>query len=229
MVSHAEKPILLKPERVWTAEGRAPETGWAVLVDGARIAEVGPAESITVPPETEIIELPGTTLLPGLMDLHSHLFLYPYNRDKLGRSGAAGKPRPIAPCAPANMRARPCWPGFTTLRDLGTEGANHADAALKRAIEDGIVPGPRLFVATKAIVATGCYGPAVRNFRSDCCVPQGAEEASGVDEIVRAVRQQAAQGADWIKLYGDYRVGPNGETAADLLRRGTPRGNGDRA
>jgi len=102
--------------------------------------------------------------------------------------------------------------GFTTLRDLGTEGAGYADVALRRAIDEGLTPGPRLFVAGPAIVATGSYGPARRNFRPDCCFPQGAEEASGVDEIVRAVRHQAAHGADWIKLYADYRAGPNGET-----------------
>ncbi len=102
--------------------------------------------------------------------------------------------------------------GFTTLRDLGTEGAGYADVALKRAIAEGLTPGPRLFVAGPAIVATGSYGPARRSFRPDCCFPQGAEEASGIDEIVRAVRHQAAHGADWIKLYADYRAGPDGET-----------------
>ncbi|MBV9043762.1 MAG: amidohydrolase family protein, partial [Alphaproteobacteria bacterium] len=96
--------------------------------------------------------------------------------------------------------------------DLGTEGAGYADVALKRAINDGITPGPRLFVAGPAIVATGSYGPQRKNFRPDCCFPQGAEEASGIDEIVRAVRHQASHGADWIKLYADYRAGPNGET-----------------
>jgi imidazolonepropionase-like amidohydrolase len=102
--------------------------------------------------------------------------------------------------------------GFTTLRDLGTEGAGYADVALKRAIEEGLTPGPRLFVAARAIVATGSYGPARSKFRPDCCLPQGAEEASGIDEIVRAVRHQASHGADWIKVYADYRAGPNGET-----------------
>ena len=102
--------------------------------------------------------------------------------------------------------------GFTTLRDLGTEGAGYADVALKRAIAEGLTPGPRLFVAARAIVATGSYGPARKNYRPDCCCPQGAEEASGIDEVVRAVRHQAAHGADWIKLYADTRAGPNGET-----------------
>src|SRR5208282_3774711 len=104
--------------------------------------------------------------------------------------------------------------GFTLLRDLGTEGAGYADLALKRAIDEGLIPGPRLLVATRAIVATGSYGPARAKFRADCCFPQGAEEASGIDEVVRAVRHQAAHGADWIKVYADYRAGPRGETVA---------------
>ncbi len=129
----------------------------------------------------------------------------------MGRSGAEG-----GGCLSHGARRQPCRAtlaaGFTTLRDLGTEGAGYADVALKRAIAEGLTPGPRLFVAGPAIVATGSYGPARRNFRPDCCFPQGAEEASGIDEIVRAVRHQAAHGADWIKLYADYRAGPNGET-----------------
>src|SRR5262249_26350574 len=101
--------------------------------------------------------------------------------------------------------------GFTTLRDLGTEGADYSDVSLKHAIDDGLIPGPRLFVATRAIVATGSYGPAPRGLRPDvCCTPQGAEEASGVAEVIRAVREQAGRGADWIKVYADYRWGPEG-------------------
>lgn len=211
MTSHSEKPILIKPARVWTAEGRAPDEGWAVLVDGTKIAAAGPEAGIAPPPESEIITLPGACLLPGLIDLHSHLFLYPYNEtlwdDQVLKEAEAYRTLRAGKHARSTLLA-----GFTTLRDLGTEGAGFADVALKRAIKEGIIPGPRLFVATKAIVATGCYGPAVGKFRPDCCVPQGAEEASGVDEVVRAVRHQAAHGADWIKLYGDYQLGPNGET-----------------
>jgi imidazolonepropionase-like amidohydrolase len=211
MTDSAAKPILLKPERVWTAEGGAPERGWAVLVDGRAIAAAGPADAITPPPETEIIDLPGATLLPGLMDLHSHLFLHPYDEtpwdDQVLKEAEAYRTLRAGRHARTTLLA-----GFTTLRDLGTEGAGYADVALKRAIAEGIVKGPRLFVATRAIVATGSYGPAAGNYRTDCCFPQGAEEASGIDELVRAVRHQASHGADWIKLYGDYRTGPGGET-----------------
>lgn len=211
MAMDTAKPILLRPERVWTANGEASQRRWTVLVDGRRIAAVGPAETIAPPPETEIVELPGATLLPGLMDLHSHLFLHPYNEttwdDQVLKEAEAYRTLRAGRHARATLLA-----GFTTLRDLGTEGAGYADVSLKRAIAEGIVPGPRLFVATRAIVATGSYGPAVRNYRPDCCIPQGAEEASGTGEIVRAVRRQASHGADWIKLYGDYRAGPGGET-----------------
>jgi imidazolonepropionase-like amidohydrolase len=200
--------LLLKPARVWT-DG-ATHDGWSVLVRGNRIAAVG---ANVVAGDAQVIDLPGLTLLPGLMDLHSHLFLHPYNEtpwdDQVLKESEAYRTVRAVTHAAATLRA-----GFTTLRDLGTEGAGYADVALKRAIEDGIVPGPRLFVAARAIVATGSYGPARAKFRPDCCFPQGAEEASGIDEIVRAVRHQASHGADWIKVYADYRAGPGGETVA---------------
>jgi len=147
------------------------------------------------------------------MDLHSHLFLHPYNEtswdDQVLKEPEAYRTARAVRHAEATLMA-----GFTTLRDLGTEGAGYADVSLKRAIDESIVRGPRLFVAGRAIVATGTYGPARRNYRTDCCFPQGALEASGTDEIVRAVRLEAANGADWIKIYGDYRTGPRGETRA---------------
>jgi imidazolonepropionase-like amidohydrolase len=145
------------------------------------------------------------------MDLHSHLFLHPYNRtswdDQVLKESEAYRTVRAVTHARDTLQA-----GFTTLRDLGTEGAGYADVALKRAIDEGMIEGPRLFVAGRAIVATGSYGPAARNYRPDCCLPQGAEEASGIEEIVRAVRHQASHGANWIKVYADYRTGPNGET-----------------
>jgi imidazolonepropionase-like amidohydrolase len=184
--------------------------GWAVLVRGNRIAAVGANIDAG---DAEVIDLAGLTLLPGLMDLHSHLFLHPYNEtpwdDQVLKESEAYRAVRAVTHAAATLRA-----GFTTLRDLGTEGAGYADVAIKRAIEEGIIPGPRLFVVTRAIVATGSYGPARARFRPDCCFPQGAEEASGIDEVVRAVRHQASHGADWIKVYADYRAGPAGETVA---------------
>jgi imidazolonepropionase-like amidohydrolase len=200
--------LLLRPARVWS-DGEM-HAGWSVLVRGERIAAAGPAIDAG---GAEAVDLKGLTLLPGLMDLHSHLFLHPYNEvawdDQVLKQSEAYRTVRAVMHAEATLRA-----GFTLLRDLGTEGAGYADVALKRAIEEGLIPGPRLVVVTRAIVATGSYGPARAKFRPDCCFPQGAEEASGIDEVVRAVRHQASHGADWIKVYADYRAGPGGETVA---------------
>jgi imidazolonepropionase-like amidohydrolase len=199
---------LLFPARVWS-DG-ATHDGWSVLVRGERIAAVG---ADVAAGDAKRVDLAGLTLLPGLTDLHAHLFLHPYNEvawdDQVLRESEAYRTVRAVRHAQATLRA-----GFTTLRDLGTEGAGYADVAIRRAIDEGLIPGPRLFVATRAIVATGSYGPARVKFRPDCCFPQGAEEASGIDEIVRAVRHQASHGADWIKVYADYRCGPAGETVA---------------
>jgi imidazolonepropionase-like amidohydrolase len=203
--------VVLRPARVWT-EGEPVHTGWVVLVEGNRISGVGSEQSIKVPAGAEVIDLPDATLLPGLIDAHSHLFLHPYNEtswnDQVLKEPVAYRTLRAGVQAQATLLS-----GFTTLRDLGTEGADYSDVALKRAIEDGLIPGPRLFVATRAIVATGAYGPVPRSLRPDiCCTPQGAEEASGVPDMIRATREQAGRGADWIKVYADYRWGPDGST-----------------
>ena len=201
--------VLLRPAQVWTA-GEPPHRGWVVLTDGAHIAAVGPAATVQRPAGAEVIELPGATLLPGLMDIHSHLFLHPYN-ETLWNDQVLKEPVPYRTLRAARQARATLMAGFTTLRDLGTEGAEYADVSLRQAIEDGLVDGPRLFVATRAIVATASYGPAPRSLRPDvCCTPQGAQEASGAAEVIRAVREQAGRGADWIKVYADYRWGPGG-------------------
>ena len=201
--------ILLRPDRVFTsADGRTHE-GWEVLVVGDRIEAAGPASAIHAPAGAQTIDLPGTTLLPGLMDLHSHLFLHPYNEtlwnDQVLKEPVAYRTLEAAAHAKATLEA-----GFTTLRDLGTEGAGYSDLSVQRAIREGLIPGPRLVVATLAIVATGCYGPGPRGFRPDLELPQGGQAVSGAPEILAAVREQAGRGADWIKVYADYRCGPDG-------------------
>jgi imidazolonepropionase-like amidohydrolase len=201
--------VLLHPAAVWTA-GEPLHEGWVVLTDGAHIVSVGPPDAVHAPAAVEVINLPGATLLPGLMDIHSHLFLHPYN-ETLWNDQVLKEPVPYRTLRAGVQARATLMAGFTTLRDLGTEGADYADLSLKRAIDEGLIEGPRLFVATRAIVATGSYGPAPRAFRPDvCCTPQGAEEASGVSEVIRAVREQAGRGADWIKVYADYRWGPGG-------------------
>lgn len=202
------RPVLITADKVWTGEGAA-HAGWGVLVVQGRIQAAGPLESITVPPEAERIALPGKTLIPGMIDLHSHVLLHPYNEtswdDQVIKEPVAYRIMLAGRHAAATLQA-----GFTTLRDLGTEGADYADVGIKRAIDEGVAPGPRLAVATKAIVASYSYGPAERSYRPDMEIPYGAQAATGIDEVTRAVREQSARGADWIKIYGDYRTGIDG-------------------
>jgi len=208
MPACAADPILLRPDRVFTAEDSVAHPGWEVLVEDNLIKAVGPR--LAVPKDSRVLPLPGTTLLPGLMDIHSHLFLHPYNEkpwdDQVLKEPYAYRVLLASAHAKSTLEH-----GFTTLRDLGTEGASNGDVYLKRAIDDGIMPGPRLHVVTRAIVALGAYGPIRRDYAVPD-LPQGAEEASGIDGIVAAVRHQAAAGADWIKLYADYEIGTQGET-----------------
>ena len=203
---------LLLPDRVWTGDGDSTHTDWAVLVHDGNITAVGPKASIQIPADTQRIELPGATLMPGLIDLHSHLFLHPYN-ETLWNDQVLKEPTDYRTLEAAAHARATLLSGFTTLRDLGTEGAGYADVSIKRAIDEGLIPGPRMFIATRAIVASASYGPGPRGFRPDLDLPSGAQEISGVDAAMRAVREQAAHGADWIKLYADYRVGPDGSTA----------------
>jgi imidazolonepropionase-like amidohydrolase len=207
--------VLLLPDRVWTADGDAAHPGWAVLVHDGAIAAVGPAASIQAPAGAQRIALPGTTLTPGLIDLHSHVFLHPYN-ETLWNDQVLKEPQDYRTLEAAAHARATLLAGFTTLRDLGTEGAGFADVSVKRAIDEGMIPGPRMFVATRAIVATASYGPGPRGFRPDMDLPGGAQEISGVDEAIRATREQAGRGADWIKLYADYRVGADGSTQPTL-------------
>jgi len=215
MAASARGDVLLVPDRVWTAEGDTAHAGWAVLVHDGVIAAVGPLDTINAPANAQRIALPGTTLTPGLIDLHSHVFLHPYN-ETLWNDQVLKEPQDYRTLEAAAHARATLMAGFTTLRDLGTEGAGFADVSVKRAIDEGMIPGPRLFVATRAIVATASYGPGPHGFRPDIDLPGGAQEVSGVDEAIRATREQAGHGADWIKLYADYRVGVDGSTQPTL-------------
>ena len=194
---------VLRPARVF--DGREMHSGWQVVVTGTRIASVGPAGA--APASAEVVELPGLTLLPGLIEGHSHLLLHPYDETPWNDQVLY---EPLAlRVARATVAARTTlMAGITTERDLGTEGAGYADVGLRDAIRQGIIPGPRLLVATRAIVATGSYGP---KGAPEWSLPLGGETANGVDELTRVVRDQAGRGADWIKVYADYRWGPNGK------------------
>jgi imidazolonepropionase-like amidohydrolase len=199
--SDASTTYLLRPAAVF--DGRQLHREWLVLVEGEKIAAAGPAAQISVPRNAKTIDLPGETVLPGMIEGHSHLFLHPYKEtswnDQVTNESLSFRTAEATAHARATLLA-----GFTTTRDLGTEGAGYGDVGLKKAINQGIIPGPRMIVVTRAIVCTGSYGPKLS---TDLELPQGGQEASGVDGIVRAAREQIGKGADWVKLYADYRWG----------------------
>lgn len=205
----AEPDILLRGARLF--DGTAVHAGWEVLVEGDHIAAVGP--HIQAPAGTRVIDLPGDTVMPGMIEGHSHMFLHPYNETSWDDQ-VLHEPLAVR-TARAIVHARDTlMAGFTSARDLGTEGAGFADVGLKQAIDQGIVPGPRMMVATKAIVAEGAYGP--KGFEPGVKVPQGAQEVSGVDEMVHAARDQIAAGADVVKMYADYHYMPKEPSRATL-------------
>lgn len=196
---------VLKPARVF--DGEQLHEGWAVLVRGEKIEAVGTVNEIKAPADAKVIELPGATLMPGLIEAHSHCLLHPYSEtpwnDQVAREHLS-----LRVARATNHLRDTLLAGFTTIRDLGTEGADYADVGLKQAVQQGIIPGPRMLVATRAIVVSGSYGP--KGYATEWNVPQGAEEADGVDSLTKAVRTQIGKGADWIKVYADYRWGKAG-------------------
>ncbi|MGB5654902.1 MAG: amidohydrolase family protein [Robiginitalea sp.] len=208
----AAAQLLLKPTRVF--DGKQMHRGWVVLVEASEIAYAGPESGLKPPKNTEIISLEGMTLLPGLIEGHSHLLLHPYNEtswnDQVLKESPAERAIRGAVHAEKSLMA-----GVTTMRDLGSEGAGYADVALKKSIDSGIIPGPRLLVAGPAIVATGAYGP--KGFHEGVNVPLGAEPASGVGEVISAVRRQLGGGADFIKIYADYRWTPGAPSQPTFL------------
>lgn len=203
----AAPSYLLRPARVFDGTGAAPVSGVVVLVQDGRITAVGAPSVVKAPGDATVIDLPGTTLMPGMIDLHSHVLLHPYNEtnwnDQVLKESLGLRVARATVHMQRTLRA-----GFTTLRDLGTEGAGDADVGLKKAVEQGIIDGPRLVVTTRAIVMRGSYGPS--GFAPEVDVPQGAEEAGGPEELSRVVRDQIRKGADWIKIYADYRWGAGG-------------------
>src|SRR3954463_12732273 len=196
-----ETLILLRPARVFDGVDPAPHEGWQGLVRGERVEAVGP--NVAAPAGARIVDLPGATLMPGMIEGHSHLFLHPYNEtswdDQVLREPLALRTARAVANARVTLMA-----GFTTVRDLGTEGAGYADVGLRDAIARGIVPGPRMLVATRALVATGAYGPKLADPEFAAL---GAEEADGPN-LVAAARRQIGAGADVVKLYADYRWRP---------------------
>jgi len=198
--------VVLVPDAVF--DGDTLHRGWQVVVRGERIVAVGPAAATSAPAGAAIQKLPGHTLMPGLIEGHGHLLLHPYNEtpwnDQVLKESLAYRVARAVVHAERTLLA-----GVTTFRDLGTEGAGYADVGLKRAIDEGLIPGPRLLVSGRAMVATGSYGP--KGFDPGFAVPQGAEEADGLDGVTRVTRDQIGKGIDVVKVYADYRWGPAGD------------------
>jgi imidazolonepropionase-like amidohydrolase len=210
---HADPVTVLQPDRVFDGVSTIYK-GWVVAIQGEKILFAGPKTSFNPPTNAQILLLSGTTLTPGLIDAHSHLLLHPYDEakweDQVSKEPVAERISRATVHARANLLS-----GFTTLRDLGTEGAQLADVGIKSAIEKGIIPGPRLLVTTRAIVATGSYAP--RNFAPEWRIPQAADEADG-ENLRTLVRRQIREGADWIKIYADtpHGLGPNPKPAFSI-------------
>ena len=202
-----ETVYLLKPAHVFDGESAQLHDNWVVLVRGEKIEAAGPAGNITAPAGAKVIDLAGLTLMPGLIEAHSHVLLHPYS-ETVWNDQVARESLSLRVARATNHLRNTLQAGFTTVRDLGTEGAGYADVGLKQAVEQGIIPGPRMIVVTRAIVASGSYGP--KGYASEWTVPQGAEEADGIDSLTRVVRDQIGHGADWIKIYADYRWGKSG-------------------
>jgi imidazolonepropionase-like amidohydrolase len=194
-----------------SAEGKL-RTDMGILIKGERIELVAPFEAAAAqaPKDAELIDLKGATVLPGLIDAHTHVLLQgditaeEYDVQLLKESIPYRTLRASAACRVALLN------GFTTLRDLETEGAMYADVDLKRAIHKGVIPGPRLFVATRAFSATGMY--PLSGYSWELKVPEGVQIVDGVADITKAVREQVKYGADWIKVYVDraYFLGSDG-------------------
>ena len=211
--SAQESITLLKPARVF--DGENAHSGWVVAVGDAQIIYAGPENELPALAIDNTLEFQQGTLLPGLIEGHSHILLHPYNEtvwndQVLNESEAERVTRAV------NHVRDSLLAGVTTMRDLGSEGAGYADVGIRDSINKGIIPGPRLLVAGKALVATGSYGP--KGFHEGVDVPLGAETADGYDDLVRVVRSQIGRNIDFVKVYADYRWGPDGTAAATFTQ-----------
>ena len=197
---------LIKAKQLF--DGQQIHSNWAILVEGKKIKAVGKEANLAIAKDIKIIDLGEVTLLPGLIEGHAHILLHPYNEtnwnDQVLKESYAERILRAGNHVKATLMA-----GFTTIRDLGSEGAGYSDVGIKQAIYKGVIPGPKLIVAGPAIVANGSYGP--KGFADQVQVPLGAELAGGYDNLIKVVRDQIGKGVDVIKVYADYRWGPNKE------------------
>lgn len=212
-ITYSYGQTLLKPDRVF--DGTDIHESWVVLVEGNTISYSGELSGLKRPKGTQEIDLAGTTVMPGIIEGHSHLLLHPYNETDW--NDQVLKESPVERAIRGSVHAKnSLMAGITTMRDLGAEGAGYTDVYLKKTIEDGIIVGPRLLVAGPAIVATGAYGP--KGFHDGVTVPLGAEPVSGKEEAIKTVRTQMGNGADLIKIYADYRWTPGADSQPTFLQ-----------
>ncbi len=207
-----ETRTLLRPARVF--DGEQMHAGWVLAIEGGQIIYAGAPGGAPAAAST-VVELPGSTLMPGLIEGHSHILLHPYNETPWNDQ-VLQEPESERVVRAVNHVAASLLAGVTTMRDLGSEGAGYADVGVRDAIDKGLIPGPRLLVAGKAIVATGSYGP--KGFHEGVDVPLGAESADGHDDLIRVVRSQIGRNIDFVKVYADYRWGPNGTAAPSFTQ-----------
>jgi imidazolonepropionase-like amidohydrolase len=203
-------PLLLKAARLIDGRADTPQSVVGILVEGDRIKAVGPLAQVQAQAKgARVIDLAQMTVLPGLIDTHTHLLLQgdptagSYNEQLLYQS------TPYRAILAARNARIALEHGFTAIRDLETEGAMYADVDVKRAVERGEIPGPRIFAATRAMAPTGMYPIVSDNWELE--LPHGVQPVDGVEGARLAVRQQVARGADWIKYYSDrrYYFGPD--------------------
>jgi imidazolonepropionase-like amidohydrolase len=200
----ADRVTVIRARSLIDGTSAQPRPNPEIVIRGDRIAEVYTAGTRSAPPGAQLIDLGGATVLPGLIDCHTHIFLQ-------GEVPAAGGYDVQLLKYPASYRVaraivaarRALEQGFTTIRDVETEGAGYGDVGVKQAINEGYIPGPRMFVVTRAISTTGGYN--LEGYAPEIEVPKGAQLIDGPVEARKAARQQLDHGADWIKVYMTHR------------------------
>jgi imidazolonepropionase-like amidohydrolase len=200
----APRTIVVRAQ--WLIDGIAdkPRHGMEIVIRDSRIVDVRAANSQALPAAAQVIDLGAATVLPGLIDAHTHIFLQ-------GEDPAAGGYDVQLLKFPASYRAvraalsarRALEQGFTSIRDVETEGAGYGDVGIKRAIDEGIIPGPRMWVSTLSISSTGGY--PLEGYAPEIMVPKGSQLIDGPVEARKAAREQLDKGADWIKVYMTHR------------------------
>src|SRR5579864_4984411 len=199
----AEHVTVIRAGALIDGTGTGPRKNQLIFVRGNRIEKVADV-SAQIPPHGAVIDLSSATVLPGLIDSHTHIFLWGEDPNKGGYDENILKAGIALRAARATFACRRALEqGFTTLRDLETEGAGYGDIEIKQAIEEGTIPGPRIFGATRAISTTGGYN--LEGYAPELDMPKGAQLVDGPVEARKAARQQLEHGADWIKVYMTHR------------------------